>query len=88
MANLIREEQYVFQLGRDEHRLRVQEMIWGAEWWPEKCRVEVVCPRTGEEMKFYGVDAREAVERAVQYLSSRTFVSSAKAEPSLYRRCN
>jgi hypothetical protein len=70
MSNLIKEEQYVFQMGKQEHTLVVQEQIWGVKWWPEKCRVQVASPETNQTMKFYGATPREVVERAVEYLTS------------------
>ena len=38
MATMIKEEKYMLYLGTEEHVLRVQELVWGLEPWPEKFR--------------------------------------------------
>lgn len=70
MANLVREERYILQIGTEEHILRVQELLSGAEIWPEKYRIQVPASPLREAKKFYGATSRAAVDRAVRYLTA------------------
>jgi phenylacetate-coenzyme A ligase PaaK-like adenylate-forming protein len=72
MASLIREERYLFRIGTEEHILRVQELIWGGEAWPEPFRIEICASGGHKAAKFYGTSAREVVEMVAEYLSSAT----------------
>jgi hypothetical protein len=68
MATMVKEERYIFRLHGAEHELRVQELVWGSEVWPERFRVELPAPDDREAVAFYGATGREAVERAAEYL--------------------
>ena len=68
MDSLIKEERYVSSIGPVEHVLLVQEQIRGSEPWPERFRVQVPASPTRPARTIYGSTAREAVERAVEYL--------------------
>jgi hypothetical protein len=81
MAELIREERYRFFAGTKEHVLRVQELLWGSPAWPERFRIHVHASYGRDGKNFYGTTAREAVERAIEYLSSPVF--EAGPPPSL-----
>jgi phenylacetate-coenzyme A ligase PaaK-like adenylate-forming protein len=70
MASLIREDRYLLRIGAEEHILRVQELVWGSERWPEPFRVEICASGGHKAAKFYGTSAREVVEMAAEYLSS------------------
>jgi len=83
MGDLIKEERYVFFVGTTEHVLRVEELVWGSTTWPERFRVHVSAVRTRDGRKFYGTTAREALERAIEYLSSP--VCEARLAPSPVR---
>lgn len=69
MAELIKEERYIFLAGTKEYDFRVQELVWGSTAWPERFRIQVSITPTRSAKKFYGMTAREAVERAIEYLS-------------------
>ncbi len=84
VGDLIKEERYFFFVGTNEHALRVEELVWGLTTWPEKFRVRVPAACTRDSKEFYGTTAREAVERAIEYLSST--VCEARLAPSLARR--
>jgi phenylacetate-coenzyme A ligase PaaK-like adenylate-forming protein len=75
MANLIREERYILQMGTEEHILRVQELVLGAETWPERFRIKMPASHTREAKTFYGATSDEVVRRAVEFLSSSVSVS-------------
>ena len=75
MANLIREERYIFQIGTEEHILRVQEIISGAEAWRERFRIQVAASHTREAKTFYGTTSQAVVRRAVEFLSSSVSIS-------------
>jgi hypothetical protein len=70
MAELIKEERYLFFAGAKEHVLRVQQLLWGSTAWPERFRVHVHASYRRGAKNFYGATAREALERAMEYLSS------------------
>jgi len=72
MGNLIREERYVFQLGTEEHILRVEELIRGVERWPDRCRIRLAASHRRKAKTFYSATPREVVELATEYLSSST----------------
>ena len=76
MTEMIKEERYIFLVGTTEHVLRVQELVWGSTAWPQKFRIEVPASFTRTGKKFYGATAREAIERATQYLTSPFWESS------------
>lgn len=86
MANLITEYRYILQIGVEEVVLRVQELIWGAEPWPEKCRIQLPASPTRAAQKFYGANPREVVEKAVQYLEESESRASGTRMPSSQRR--
>jgi hypothetical protein len=69
MAEFIKEERFLFFVGTKEHVLRVQELLWGSMAWPERFRIHDGSYRR-DAQNFYGTTAREAVERAIEYLSS------------------
>ena len=70
MATLIREERYILRSGTEENILRVQELVWGSESWPERFRVELPAAHGHKPAKFYGTSAREVVELAADFLAS------------------
>ena len=70
MATMIKEERYILRAHGDEHLLRVEELIWGSESWPERFRVQIPGPSGGESMMVYGSTNREALERAAEWLLS------------------
>lgn len=70
MASLVREERYIFQIGSESYVVRVQEMIWGAEPWPEKCRVQLPASHARAAKNFYRATPRQAAEAAAEYLTS------------------
>jgi hypothetical protein len=70
MRELLKEERYVFFFGTKEHVLCVQELLWGSTAWPEKFRIHLHASYNRDGKNFYGTTAREAVERAIEYLSS------------------
>jgi hypothetical protein len=70
MASLIREERYIFQVETEADVLRVQEMVWGSDPWPEKFRVQVPASSEHGGKTFYGSTAQEAAERGVEYITS------------------
>jgi hypothetical protein len=79
MVDLIREEIYICYVGMREHVLRVEEFASAAPW-PERFRIQLPCSSERDGKKFYGASALEAVERAVQYLSSPI----REAKPSVF----
>jgi hypothetical protein len=70
MYELLKEERYVFFFGTKKYVLRVQELLWGSTAWPEKFRIHLHASYNRDGKNFYGTTAREAVERAIEYLSS------------------
>jgi len=86
MAELIREERYLFFSSTKEHVLRVQELLWGSPAWPERFRIHVHAYYRRDAKNFYGTTAREAVERAIEYLS--TPVCDAWPAPITHSRAN
>jgi hypothetical protein len=81
MAELIKEERYIFVAGGKERVFRVEELVWGTIAWPERFRIYITESPTRDGRKVYGMTAREAVERAIEFLSSPAF----EAEPSPYK---
>ena len=83
MATMIKEERYILYVGTEEYVLRVQELLWGLEPWPERFRAQI--PRSGDmnATTVYGSTGREVAERATEYLSyfsgARTCLSHARA---------
>jgi hypothetical protein len=70
MADLIKEERYTFFDGTKEHVLRLQELLRGSTVWPEKFRIHVHASYRREAKDFFETTAHEAIERAIEYLSS------------------
>lgn len=73
MTELIREEQYIFIAGAKKYAFRVQELVWGSSAWPERFRIDVPESSTCDGKTFYGITAHEAIEQAIEYLSSPAF---------------
>lgn len=72
MAMMIKEERYIVLIGREEHALRVRELVWGLEPWPEKIRVLLLASREWTATTIYGSTGRETAERATEFLSRFT----------------
>jgi hypothetical protein len=68
MANLIKEDRYIYFVGSKRHSLRVQELVWGSAAWPGRFRIQVPASQERDGKKFYGKSALEVVERAIEYL--------------------
>jgi hypothetical protein len=83
MATMIKEEKYTVYVGTEEYVLRVQELLWGLEPWPERFRAQIPASAEGNATMVYGSTGREAAERATEYLSyfsgARTWLSHARA---------
>jgi hypothetical protein len=83
MATMIKEETYILYIGTEEYVLRVQELLWGLEPWPERFRVQIPASAERKATTVYGSTGRDAAERAMEYLScfsaARTCLSHAKA---------
>jgi hypothetical protein len=77
MSMLIKEEQYVMFIGTDGHVLRVQELIWGIEPWPERFRVHIPASDEQNGITVYAPTSREAVELATEHL-----LACAPSQPS------
>jgi hypothetical protein len=82
MAELIKEERYIFSAGAKEYVSRVQELVWGTMAWPERFRIDVPTSHA-RGRKAYGMTAREAVERAIVCLSSPIF-EAGTSSPNLH----
>jgi len=70
MAELIKEERFIYFIATEEHVLRVQELIGGSSVWPDSYRISVPGSGSRDARKFYGRTAREVLEKATEYLSS------------------
>ena len=70
MAELIKEERYIFSIGTEEHVLRVQELVSGSTPWPEPFRTHLPASNFREARKFHGRTALAAADRATEYISS------------------
>jgi hypothetical protein len=81
VAQLIREFRYILQVGAEEIDMRVQELVWGSERWPERCRIHVTASHTRKAQRFYGATPRETVEQAVEYLLASNSNPAIPAEP-------
>jgi hypothetical protein len=79
MAELIKEERYIFVAGGKERVFRVEELVWGTIAWPERFRILVTDSPRRDGRKVYGMTAREAVERAIEYLSSPVFAAGSSS---------
>jgi len=83
MATMIKEDRYVVYIGSEEYVLRVQELLWGLDPWPERFRVLLPASNEWTATTMYGSTAREAAERTMEYLhcfiGARTRMAHAKA---------
>jgi len=69
MATMIKEEQYIICIGAEEHVIRVQELLWGSEAWPERFRARISQSMERLAITVYGSSGREVAERPVERLS-------------------
>jgi hypothetical protein len=69
MAAMIKEERYIVYIGTEEHVMRVQELLWGLDSWPERFRVLLPASKESTATTIYGSTGREAAERATEFLS-------------------
>lgn len=86
MPELIKEERYILRVGTEEHVLRVQQLLQGSTPWSERFRIELPASRTRNARKFYGTTAREVVDLAVEFLSSKCLQRQIAALPDLDAR--
>jgi len=66
---MIKEEKYIVYIGTEEYELRVQELLWGSEPWPERFRAQIPASAERKATTLFGSTGREAAERATEYLS-------------------
>jgi len=82
VARIIKEEKYILLIESKEYVLRVQELLWGLEPWPEKFRAQITASAERKATTVYGSTGREVAEQARKYLScfsgARTWLSNAK----------
>lgn len=76
---LIKEHRFTFQIGAEEHVLRVQELVWGPERWPEQCRIHLEASHTREARHFYGGTPLETARKAAEYLTSYSSIPAISA---------
>jgi hypothetical protein len=69
MAAMTKQEKYIVYIGTAEYVLRVQELLWGLESWPERFRVVLPASKQWTATTMYGSSGREAAERATEFLS-------------------
>jgi hypothetical protein len=68
---------------KEEHILRVEELVWGPASWPKRLRICVPQPTRETARSSMEPSAREGVERAMEYLSSP--FCGGRLAPSLVR---
>jgi hypothetical protein len=80
---MIKEEKCIVYIDTEDYVLRVQELLWGLEPWPEKFRAQITALAERKAARVYDSTGREVAERAMEYLScfsgARTWLSSAKS---------
>ena len=69
MAELIREDCYIFSVGLEKHILRVQELISAPTDWPCAFRIQLLASPERGAKSFYAATLREVLGLAVAYLS-------------------
>ena len=69
MAELIREECYILNVGLEKHFLRVQELISAPTDWPHAFRIQLGASYGRAAKNFYGVTARAVLDLTVAHLS-------------------
>ncbi len=57
-------------MAEKEHVLRVQELLSGTAGWPQRFRIHVHAPYPRDAKDIFGTPAREAIEQAIEYLTS------------------
>lgn len=70
MASLIKEERYICHIGTEEHILRVQQLVYGEEPWPQRYRLDLPASSARPARRFYAADPIRVAKQAVKYLSS------------------
>jgi hypothetical protein len=68
MANLVKEDRYIYFVGAKKHFLRVHELVWGSAAWPGRFHVHVPSSQERAGKEFYGKSALQVVDRAIEYL--------------------
>lgn len=68
MAELIREERYILNIGLEKHFLRVQELISAPTNWPHAFRIQLAASPARNARNFYGVTARAVLDLAAAHL--------------------
>jgi len=85
MREFIKEERYIFFIGKQEHIVRVQELFSDTTMWPERFRIQVPASYLQEGKNLYGTTAQEVVERAIEYISSPVHERNPSPSPLLGR---
>ena len=83
MDRMIKEEKYILYFDTEDFVLRVQELLWGSEPWPEKFRAQIPASAERKATTVYRSTGKDLAERPREYLScfsgARTWLSNAKA---------
>jgi hypothetical protein len=82
MANLIKEDRYIYFFGTKKQFLRVQELVWGSTAWPSRFHIQTRASKERDSKNFYGKSALEVVNRAIEYLYCHAPEATSSPTPS------
>jgi hypothetical protein len=71
MCVVLKEHQYVVQVGTVKHVLRIEELVSGAALWRDKFRLQIPADLNTQTKTIYGASAEEVAELGADFLGGR-----------------
>jgi len=65
---LLREHRFTFFAGVEIHVFRIEELIGGVAYWPQRFRLQLPASSRGEAKTIYGTDCEALAQKAAEIL--------------------
>ncbi len=66
---LFREHRFTFFAGAEIHVFRIEELIGGVAYWPQRFRLQLPASSRGEAKTIYGTDCETLAQKAAELLT-------------------
>ena len=65
---LLREHRFTFFAGAEIHVFRIEELIGGVAFWPQRFRLQLPASSRGDAKTIYGTDCETLAQKAAEIL--------------------
>jgi hypothetical protein len=83
---LLREHRFTFFAGAEIHVFRIEELIGGVVYWPQRFRLQLPASSRGEAKTIYGTDCETLAQKAAELLLRESVSGRGTARPGVSPR--